>query len=183
MKRIAIVCLLLITCVVVSAQREPRYKYNYTFNIDLHTCPTNTLKDTLLATPGGSSFEIELKDCNNNGIPFVTATIRGRDSLAKSYLTDSAGKVTFTTLPGNYNITIASIGFQGLTKRISISNDSQHYLVITLAYAQSMDIYDIRSKIPLSAKKIEEIKACVEQNPSNPFKCSVKNTYSISMEI
>lgn len=179
----AIVCALLTVFVAVKAQREPRFKYNYTFKIDVNTCTSTILKDTLISTPNEASIDFELRTCNNKLIPFVTVTIKGKGGVTNALLTDSAGKATFNTTPGTYSTTVASIGFEKLTKTFSVNNDYRHYIAIILAYSKSLVIYEVHSKTPLSPKKIEDIKACVEQDPSNPFKCSVQNVYSISMEI
>lgn len=174
---------LVLTFTWPKAQREPRFKYNYTFTISIHTCPSAILKDTCITTPDTSYLEIELLDCENKPIPFATVGIKGKDSITKASTADSIGKATFNAPPGTYLTTAASIGFQNLTRTLAINSHSKHRLTIKLGRSQPLDVYDIHSKTPLSTKNIEDIKACVERNPSNPFKCSVKNAYSILMEI
>jgi len=183
MKRFAIVCTLLIIFVTVKAQREPRYKYSYSFQLSTHGCPPAILKDTFIAAPAKSSLEVELLDCDGKAIlSSATISLKIKDSTTVLTAINDTGKIVILQPAGLYSITASAIGFIGFTKNIEISNNKKHYMVITPGKLMP-EIYDIEAKKPLPAKKIAEIKACVEQNPSNPFKCSAKNEYYISIQI
>ena len=183
MRATNMLCLLLAIGIAVKAQREPRFKYNYTFKLNVHTCPSTILKDTLIASPGASTVEVELKDCDNKPITSsATVSVKTKGSKTILTATNDTGKAVIAQASGVYNIVILAIGYNDFTKDIAVTSTNKHQLIIVLDKPAS-EIYDIHSKTPLSIKKIEDIKACVEQNPANPFKCSVKNAYSISIDI
>ncbi len=164
---------------ITVAQSTKSYIYKYRFQISSKD-PSYALVDSLKGIDT-SKIYITVTDKKSNAIPFVTVSIRNHERKY-SVTTDADGKLNLTVQPGTFELSLNCTDCKGLKQSISISDHSMLRITAVLVPHFS-ESYNIHSKKRLSNSELKEIKECINQNRSEPNKCSKRKSYFILIEI
>ncbi len=105
---------------------------------------------------------------------FTTVLVSG-----KAYYTDTSGFFNLTCKPGTYFLDIMPQGVKEMTIPVDLRVKSD--TSITVPFKIFLGWFNIHSKYQLNEKEIENIKACIIENPSH--NCREKNKYFVTIEI
>ena len=181
MQKLTLIFIFLISFITAITQKKDKYKYSYDFSVTISSaCSASFLQDSSINSTQQPLLEIELKDCFNNAVPFATFTLKKIDSSLIQRVFDDKGKISIRLIPGEYVLTISSVGSESFTKKISLTQSDNQHFKITMQASTLKDYYTVSSRIKLTEKDIDKIKLCIIKAKGIAYKCSERKIYVIS---
>lgn len=181
MRKLTLIFILLISFIKVIAQKEAKYEYSYDFSVTISSaCSVNFLQDSSRNSTQEPLLEIELKDCFSNVIPFATFILKKIDSSIIQRVFDHEGKISIRLIPGEYILSISSVGSESFTKKITLTQSYNQHFKITMQASTFKNYYTVSSRIKLTEKDIDKIRRCIIKAKGIAYKCIERKIYVIS---
>ncbi len=173
---------------IADAQIDSTYKYVYTFRPDAPTDKPSVVIDSSFNTKD-TSFELQVLTSiqgevrDNSGKPIAYPTICLDSNNAKIWcITKSDGMFDRPVAAGSYTLSADAVGYKSFAYNFSIAYQTTIHFNIMLATAQSLDEYEIHSRVKLTGGDIKRIKACAVGR-EDFYKCGKTNVYVVLMQI
>jgi hypothetical protein len=114
------------------------------------------------------SVSAQVKDAAQQPVPFANAELRNvTDTLSyKAATADEAGHIIIENVqPGNYRLTITSLGYAVFTKDVSVHQEDVNLQTITLdEEAKQLEEVVVEAKKPVVKRKIDRLEFNVENS-------------------